>query len=163
MVLNFDPLGALEVLTRHDVRFVLIGGLAARLRGSPSVTDDLDVCQSLERPNLEALAAALVEMDARLRGAEDVEFPLDARLLAGGRNFTFTTDRGAVDCLGAPAGVDGYRELAKDAELVDLGDFSIAVASLDALMKMKRASGRPKDLGELEILGALKQELQSRG
>lgn len=163
MVLRFDPLGALEVLTRHGVRFVLIGGLAARLRGSPSVTDDLDVCHSLERPNLEALSAALGEMGAHLRGTEDVDFPLDAGFLAGGRNFTFTTDHGALDCLGEPAGVDGYRELAKDAESLDLGGFSVAVASLDALMKMKKAAGRPKDLVELEILGALKKELENEG
>lgn len=162
-MLAFDPLGALEVLTRHQVRFVLIGGLAARLRGSPSITDDLDICHSTEPPNLEALATALAEMNAGLRGAEEVELPRDARLLAGGQNLTFTTDHGALDCMGRPAGVSGYRELAEDAEQMDLGDFTIRVASLDALMRMKRASARPKDLAELEILGALKKELNEGG
>ena len=38
----FDPLEALQALDRHEVRFVLIGGLGARLHGSPSVTNDLD-------------------------------------------------------------------------------------------------------------------------
>lgn len=158
-MLTFDPVGALEILTRHQVRFVLIGGLAARLRGSTSITDDLDICHSIDPPNLQALAAALAEMNARLRGAEEVELPLDDRLLAAGENFTFTTDHGALDCMAQPAGVNGYPELAKDAEQVDLGDFTIELASLDALMRMKRASARPKDLAELEILGALKKEL----
>lgn len=157
---SFDPYGALEVLVRHQVRFVLIGGLAARLRGSPSVTDDLDVCHSREPSNLEALAASLREMNARLRGAEEVDVPLDARFLADGQNFTFVTNHGGLDCMAQPAGVAGYRNLAEDAEQMDLGDFTIAVASLDALMSMKKAAGRPKDLVELEILGAIKKELR---
>jgi hypothetical protein len=155
----FDPLGALAALARHQVRFVLIGGLAARLRGSPSITDDLDVCHSAQPSNLDALAGALRAINARLRGAEEVDFPLDERFLAGGRNFTFATDHGALDCLAEPAGVAGYEELIADADEVDLGDFAISVASVEALMKMKKAAGRPKDLIELEVLGALKKEL----
>lgn len=58
---------------------MLIGGLAGRAAGSPSITNDTDICYSRHRPNLERLAAALVEMQARLRGVEDdVAFILDA-------------------------------------------------------------------------------------
>lgn len=158
----FDPLGALARLVEHGVRFVLIGGLAARLRGSPTVTDDLDICHSKEAPNLAALADALATMGARLRGAEDVEVPLDVRFLAAGENFTFSTEFGALDCMAQPAGVGGYEELIQDTDTVDLGNVTIEIASLDSLMAMKRAAGRPKDLIELEVLGALKQEIEQR-
>lgn len=156
----FDPIGALELLVSRRVRFVLIGGLAARLHGSPTVTNDLDICHAKDPENLEALAATLTAMGARLRGAEDVDFPLDVRLLTAGENFTFTTDFGALDCLARPAGVPGYEQLHQRAEVMDLGDLRIAVASLDDLMAMKRAAGRPKDLIELEVLGALKREIE---
>ncbi|MGH2693910.1 MAG: DUF6036 family nucleotidyltransferase [Actinomycetota bacterium] len=157
----FDPLGALEVLSAHEIDFVLIGGLAARLHGSPTVTDDLDICHSAERDNLERLAEALRQMEAKLRVAPaDVPFPLDARTLAAGANFTFSTNYGPLDCMALPAGVNGYDELSRTADRMRFDDLEVLVASIDDLILMKRAAGRPQDLKELEILGALKEELE---
>jgi len=158
----FDPLGALSRLLAHEVDFVLIGGLAARLHGSPTVTDDLDICHSKERPNLERLAACLSEMNARLRlpdPDERVDVKLDWRLLHAADNFTFVTDFGPLDCLALPAGIESYEELVSRAMLMELDGVRIRVASLDDLMAMKEAAGRRKDLIELEILAALKEEL----
>ena len=159
----FDPLGALKVLLEHRVDFVLIGGLAARLHGSPTVTDDLDVCHSKERSNLEALARALNEMHAYLPlpdPDERVEVRLDWQLLHAAENFTFMTDFGALDCLARPAGIEDYEELWKGATVMGLDGIEIRVASIDHLIRMKRAAGRRKDLIELEILAALKEEIE---
>lgn len=155
----FDPIAALQVLADHGVRFVVIGGVAGATHGSPSVTQDLDVCFERSPENLEQLATALSSIHARLRGVDDsVPFSLDAKTLAAGDHFTFITDRGDLDCLGIPAGTLGYDDLTKDAVEVDLDGLLVSVASLDALMRMKRAAGRPRDLAELEILGALREE-----
>lgn len=157
----FDPLGALESLLSHEVDFVLIGGLAARLHGSPTLTDDLDISHSKERTNLERLASALVEMDAYLRlpdPDERVDIKLDWRLLQAADNFTFTTKHGPFDCLALPAGIESYDALKNGATEMDLESVTIRVASIDDLMKMKKAAGRRKDLIELEILAALKEE-----
>jgi hypothetical protein len=98
------------------VRFVVIGAFAGRLLGSPSLTRDLDICYARDRENLEALAAALRELHARLRGVhEDVPFRLDAKTLANGDSFTFVTDAGDLDILGTPSGTTGYDELARTA------------------------------------------------
>ena len=111
-VAPYDPLRALRVLADHEVDFVVIGGFAARLWGSPTVTNDLDVCPAWDRANLERLAAVLVELGARLRGApDDVTFLLDAATLANGLNFTFSTDAGGLDVLAAPAGGFDYPTL----------------------------------------------------
>jgi hypothetical protein len=159
----FDPLGALELLSEHEIDFVLIGGLAARLHGSPTVTDDLDICHSAEPDNLERLAEALRQMQAKLRGAPtDVPFLLDARTLAAGAKFTFSTDYGPLDCMALPAGVNGYDELSRTADRMRFNDLEVLVASIDDLILMKRAAGRPQDLKELETLGALKEELERR-
>ena len=159
----FDPLRALRVLLDHGVRFVLIGGLAGRVLGSPSVTNDLDICYARDRPNLGSLAEALVELGARLRGSPvDVPFLLDAQSLANGMNFSFATDAGALDCLGLPAGVAGYDELARGAEALDLDGTAVLVCSLDDLIRMKLAAARRKDLIEAEVLGALREERNHR-
>jgi hypothetical protein len=150
-------------LDRHAVRFVVIGAIAGRLHGSPTVTRDLDICYAREMENLEALASALRELHARLRGVgEDVQFVLDARTLRAGDSFTFETDAGDLDVMGTPAGVQGYDELMRTAELHDLDGLQIRVASLDALIQMKRAASRPKDLIEVEVLAALRDEIDQQ-
>ena len=88
----YDPIAALATLQRYGVEFVVIGGVAARLWGSPTMTNDVDICYSRDRGNLQRLAAALEDLDARLRDVDDdVPFRLDSTTLANGQNFTFTT------------------------------------------------------------------------
>jgi hypothetical protein len=160
---RFDALRLLRVLDGHRVRLLVIGGFAARLHGSPTVTNDLDVCYAGDRANLHALAAALAELRARLRGAPpDAPFRLDAATLRAGDRFTFLTSAGSLDILGAPEGTAGFDELARAGTTMDLGGLVVRVAALDDLIRMKRAAGRPKDLIELEVLGALREEIDAR-
>lgn len=155
----FDPLRALRVLEDHGVSFVLIGGLAARLWGSPSVTNDLDLCYERSPENLERLAAALRKLGATLRGApEGLPFLLDARTLKQGDSFTFNTTAGAFDLLGTPSGSGGFEALKRNARKLDMGGIEVFVADLHDLIRMKKAAGRPKDLIEVEILSALLEE-----
>jgi hypothetical protein len=159
----FDPLRALRTLQRHDVRFVVIGGLGARLYGSPSVTNDTDVCYQRSPENLERLAAALRQLHAELRGADrDAPFQLDAKTLAAGDHFTFVTDAGNLDILGTPAGVEGFDALEREAKVFRFDGLTVPVASIEDLISMKRAAGRPKDLIEVEVLGALRDEIAQR-
>ncbi|MEX0791063.1 MAG: hypothetical protein WD178_09845, partial [Actinomycetota bacterium] len=109
----------------------------------------------------EKLAAALVELGAMLRGApEEVPFLLDARTLKAGENFTFSTVAGPLDCLAIPSGSVGYAELEANALEMDLDDLKVKVVGLNDLIRMKRAAGRPKDLIEVEVLGALRDEIE---
>lgn len=157
---RFDPLRALRTLVEHRVRFVLIGGFAAALRGSPVITGDLDICYARDEENLRALARALGRLRARLRGVEeDVPFRLDVATLRAGDHFTFSTSAGPLDCLGSPAGTDGFADLDASATDEDLDGLVVRVASLEDLIRMKRAAGRPPDLIALEWLSALRDEL----
>jgi hypothetical protein len=159
----FDPLAALTALHEGGVRFVVIGGIAARLLGSPTVTRDLDICYARDSENLERLATVLGSLSAELRGApRGLRFRPDRRALAAGDHFTFETTAGDLDVLGTPGGVGGYDELRRNAERFDIDGLPVLVASIDDLIAMKRASGRPKDRVELEILGALREELSAR-
>lgn len=160
---RFDPVHILRRLRAHGVRFVLIGGLAAKAHGSPTLTVDIDVCYARDRDNLERLAAALGELGAVLRGAPpDLPFHADARTLARGDTFTLRTDHGDLDIIGSPPGTDGFADLDANADAAELDDgLVVRVASLDDLIRMKRAAGRPKDRIELEVLGALRDEIGS--
>ena len=158
----FDPGQALRILANHRVRYVVIGGMAANVLGSPSATFDLDICYARDPGNLVALAAALNQMEARLRGvSDDVPFRLDARTLRNGDSFTFLTSAGSVDVLGTPSGTAGYADLEAASVELDLLGFKVKVASIEALIRMKRAAARPKDLIEVEILEALRDEIEN--
>lgn len=144
----FDPLTLLTALSEAGVEYVLIGGVAARLHGSPSLTRDVDICHRRSAENLERLAQVLRDLGARLRGVDDLK----------GEQVTFTTNAGDLDLLAMPAGVDGYEELIKHAQAVRFDDLVVSVADLDDLIRMKRAASRPKDRIEVEILAAIKDE-----
>jgi len=159
----FDPDRLLAILVEHDVLFVVIGGLAGNLRGSPVVTHDLDVCYARDRENLERMARALGAMHARLRVAReeaDLAFPLDWRALKLGDSFTLGTDFGPLDILGTPSGTGGFNDLAPKATSFEIADdLIVKVASIDDLIRMKRAAARTKDIAQLEHLEALADEI----
>src|SRR5947207_6011146 len=138
---DFQPQGVIELLGRHKVQYVLIGGLAAVSQGAPLVTQDIDICHARSRENLERLAAALGEIHAALRGAEPgLRFRLDAVTLERGDTFTFTTDLGWIDVIGTPAGTIGYEDLARTAISFELFGQGVMIASVQDLIRMKRAA-----------------------
>jgi predicted nucleotidyltransferase len=149
---------AAELLSRHGVEFVVIGGQAAVLYGSPIPSFDVDVCYRKTPENLSRLASALKEIHPTLRGAPpDLPFRLDAQSLALGANFTFNTDIGEFDLLGWVEPFGTYEELIKRAEWVNLHELRIAVIGLDDLIAIKRHIGRAKDQAALFQLEAIKK------
>lgn len=136
----------LEILDRHGVDFVIVGGIAGNAHGSALATFDLDVAYARDDANLRRLVAALQEMGVTLRGApDDLPFQLDERTLANGANFTFDSELGSFDILGAIEGIRDYESLRADAVMVALGDIGVRIASIDHLIAMKRKANRPKD------------------
>ena len=151
---------ALKVLATAGVNFVVVGGFATVAQGSGQVTRDLDICYDRAPENLRRLTAALAPYRPQLRGApKGLPFVLDEQTLAGGMNFTLETDLGDIDLLGELTGVGGYAEIARDAIWLTLFNGSYRIASLDVLIRSKKAAGRPKDLNALPELEAL-EELQ---
>jgi predicted nucleotidyltransferase len=150
----------LRLLDAHGVLYILIGGLAARLHGSPDLTEDIDITPERSRENLTRLAGALKKIHARCRGAEDVEWPIDARGLATADVFTLTTDLGMLDLCFRPAGVQTYEQLLANADTFDVFGVKVAVASLDDIIASKTAAARNKDLRALPTLRRLQERLE---
>jgi len=155
---EFDPVRLLRTLTDHEVKFIVIGGIAARLRGAPLLTEDVDITPDRSADNLERIAAALRSLDARLRtpGEPDgVAFPIEADMLAVNQSWTLTTTAGDLDLVFLPAGTSGFDDLARSAgglAITHEGDLIVQVAALADIIRSKEAAGRDKDRAALPLL-----------
>jgi hypothetical protein len=150
----------LRTLDRHGVDYILIGGLAARLHGSPLLTDDVDITPSAEQENLRRLIAALRELGAELRVAgmeSGLPFDFDESSFHATTAMTLTTRDGPLDLCFRPEGTGGYPDLAEDAETYEVFGLTIKVASLDDVIRSKQAAGRDVDLQALPTLHALRE------
>lgn len=157
MIANFVEL--LPVLHRHQVQFILIGGGAAVVHGSQRVTSDVDVVYSRHPDNLVRLAEALKTHHPYLRGAPvGLPFRWDVPTIKAGLNFTLTTDLGDIDFLGEVAGGGTYEQLIPSTIELEAFGVSCRCVTLDRLIQLKRAAGRPKDLEAVAELQALLDE-----
>ena len=163
---EFRPQAILEVLDRHGVHYVLVGGLAAVLHGAVHVTTDVDIVPEEGKANLERLSAALKELGARIRvtGEPDgVPFDHGAESLARVRMWNLTTALGDLDVTFEPSGTRGYEDLRRDVVTLELRDLRVPVASLADVIRSKEAAGRPKDREALPALRELLTEQRRAG
>jgi len=155
-IVPYHPDEILEVLERHQVLYIVIGGLAAELRGSPYVTRDVDVTPACTRENFSKLSTALRELDAKLRipdREEPLAIRLDERLFEQGTTWTFVTKHGCLDIALLPDGTLGYDDLRRSATREQITDtVTIYVAALADVIRSKEAAGREKDRAVLPIL-----------
>jgi predicted nucleotidyltransferase len=155
---DLDVEEMLRRLTGAGVDFVVIGGIAMLLHGSARLTRDLDIVFAADKANLEALGNVLSGLEARLREiAEDIPFVPDARTLRNMQLLTLDTSAGWLDVHREVDGAPRYDVLRRHAERMDVGDFSVLVASPDDMIAMKVAAGRPVDLIDVEELEAIKR------
>lgn len=146
----------LPVLARHEVKFILVGGLAAIVHGASRATYDLDVVYARDAENLERLAKALSPYDPYLRGAPPgLPFRFDPETIRRGLNFTLTTSLGSLDLLGEITGGGSYRDLVPNSQEVEIFGVRCLCLGLRSLIQVKRAAGRPKDLEAVAELEAV--------
>ncbi|MFL6087451.1 MAG: hypothetical protein ACJ74F_30490 [Mycobacterium sp.] len=160
--MELDLARLLEVLDRHEVTYVLIGGLAAVYHGSPFPTEDADITPRTDRANLERLAAALAELQARIRTDSEpagLPFTCDADSLTASNVLNLTTAAGDLDLTIEPAGTAGYEDLRRDATRTDLYGVTVQIASLADVIRSKQAANRPKDQ---RVLPTLREILSRR-
>ena len=156
----------ISALDQAGVDFIVIGGLAASAHGSPRFTQDVDVLYSRADDNIARLVRALAPLRPSVRGAPPgLPFEWSVRTLARGLNFTLTTTAGSLDLLGEIVGGGSYEALRAHSTVMRIFRRDVRVLNLDALIRAKRAAGRPKDfeaIAELELLQELSATVKSR-
>lgn len=150
----------LELLEAHGVEYMVVGGVAAVLRGAPVTTFDIDTLVKTDRANAERLHAALQVLDARYREHHGKLKPSVEDILAGG-HLLLMTDSGPLDVLGYIMDGKRYEDMTDSASMLSLGDFEVHVLGLSALLEEKRALDRPKDRAIVELLEALLERERS--
>ena len=163
-----DVEALLDTLSRHEVRYLVIGGIAAVLFGSPYPTEDLDICADEKGPNRQRLADALIELGATEwdpHKDEFVEREWSEHMLSADKTWLLGTRFGRLDILFAPAGTGGYPDLARRRQMIRLGHRDIPVSAIEDLIRMKEAAGRERDLQQVPTLRKMLEEWrhQQRG
>ncbi|HEX5048552.1 MAG TPA: hypothetical protein VFX89_15665 [Gammaproteobacteria bacterium] len=141
----------LEILDRHGVELIVVGGVAAVLQGAPVTTFDIDTLVKIDERNAERLAAALAALDARYREHSKTLRPTKEDVLAGG-HMLLMTNAGPLDVLGFIGADSRYEDLLPSATTVSVGNLSVRVLSLEELIAQKKALGRDKDRAMLRLL-----------
>lgn len=150
-----------EVLARHGVEFVVVGGVAGVLHGSPIPTRDLDIVHARTPVNIQRLLAALAELKATYRQDARGLSPGESHLRGPGHQL-LRTSFGLLDVLGSLGAGLEHPELAADAVELDLAGVRVRVVSLDRLISIKEKLDRPKDKLHLMQLLAIRAE-RARG
>lgn len=154
-VAPFDPERLVRVLAKHHVRYVLIGALAARLQGFPRLTAGADITPDRSRDNLEHLAAALRELDARVYTESvpaGLPFECSADALSRALLWNLTTDAGRLDVAFVPSGTEGFADLSRDAVRFEVFGVELFAASLSDIVRSKVAADRPQDRQDVVVL-----------
>ena len=161
---EFDPFEMCRILNEENVDYVVLGGFAANLLGSPITTRDLDVIPDRTKDNLDRLGHALTRMNAKIRiSGESVPTKIDGPFLANMPHMlNLVTDFGDIELTFTPAGragdYAGWRSNSTPA-LIDEG-LVVEVASLDDIIDSKQAANRAKGHLSLPYLESLRDELR---
>lgn len=150
----------INALARAGVEFIIIGGAAAVLHGSPTTTLDLDIVHSRSPDNVARLMEVLERLDARVRDPAGRDLKPTPELLREGGQLRLTTTLGPLDPIGQLHDGRGYEELLEVSEWVTDGDLRLRVLDLRTLIEVKREAGRSKDLLVLPVLMALLRRLE---
>lgn len=165
-LISAQSIQVLATLRKNDVRFLVIGGQAETLMGGTRPTFDTDVAHARDPENLRRMAAALRELDAKLRvhgQPLDVPYPLDERSLAFASNLTFCTNLGEdLDIMGWVEPIGTYEDLLHNAERHRVADFEVDTIGLQDLIRIKEHLVRQKDKDSLHQLRAI-QQVRARG
>jgi len=147
-----DALGLLRTLAEHGVEYVVIGGVAVQVHGHRRTTRDLDLIPSPDPDNTVRLVAALAALEATPRGMPGAPVPTAEQLSTAPVVPPLTTRDGELHILNSVPGARSFAALATDALVIDLDGIPVRIVSLDDLIAMKRASGRPADLEDIAVL-----------
>lgn len=146
----------LEVLNKHSVEYIVVGGVAAVIHGAPMTTFDLDTLVKVNSANAERVVKALSELEAHFREHRDLLTPTTEDILAGG-HLLLMTSAGPLDVLGFIGDNQRYDDLVGASSEIQTSMGCLRLLNLEELIAQKTRMGRPKDLAAVDLLEAVLQ------
>lgn len=151
----------LETLIDNGVDFVLIGGFAAVVHGSTTLTQDIDICIRFTPKNCSNLLKALDGSNPLYRQNKE-PLTTDPDELSKFKNLYLLTDNGPLDILGEVSKLGKYDEVVRHSIEIDLFGKKCRVLNIDGLIRSKDGMARPKDKEVIFQLKAIKERLEER-
>lgn len=142
----------LEGLLEADIKFILVGGLAAVVQGAPVTTMDVGIVHKRSSENISRLIAFLKSIGATYRRPDDKVIGPNERGISGMGHFLFTTRLGPLDVLAFIEQGKTYEDLLEHTVEIEFRGHIIRVLNLNALVELKKASRDPKDKQRLIVL-----------
>jgi hypothetical protein len=152
MASNPKFIEALKVFSRHEVEFILVGGLAAIVQGAPIFTVDLDIVFLRTPENLQRLLAALRELDARYLDPAGRHIVPDAEKLETFRLHRLVTSLGSLDVMETIGAGMAYADLVHDTQRAEVAGVNVRVLGLETIILSKEQANRDKDRATLHVL-----------
>ena len=151
--LNPDFLDFITLLEQRSVEYMIVGGYAVGFHGFPRYTGDIDFFVSINEENAEKLVRVLDDFGFGGIGIEREDFLKPYFVVEIGR------EPRKIQIL---TGIDGvnFQECLQGAVECEYLERKLRFIGLDALVRNKKASGRPKDLIDVQALTGLQDHQQ---
>ncbi len=157
-----DLSAILEGLIKADVKFILVGGLAAVVQGAPVTTLDVDIVHDRSSENIAKLFKFLKSIDTIFRRPDDKIITPKADDFSGLKHALFTTRLGPLDVLAVIEEGKAYEDLINHTIEIEFRGHRIHVLDLEMLIKLKRASNDPKHKQQLPVLEETLRQLEEK-
>lgn len=153
----------LKVLSKSEIRFLLVGGLAAVLNGVPIQTYDVDIVYAQDAENIERLLIVLQSLDAIFRIQPEKRLQPQRSHLAGRGHLNLLTRYGPLDLLSSIGSNLNFSDLCSHSIEMDIGDGTfIRVLNLETLVSLKEQLAEEKDLAMLPLLRQTLNEMKKK-
>lgn len=153
----------LEGLIKADVKFILVGGLAAVIQGAPVTTLDVDILHDRSKENTARLYRFLKSIDAIFRRPDDKIIKPTEKEFSGLTHGLFTTLLGPLDVLAVVEEGKTYTDLIEHAIEIQFRGHALHVLDLKTLIALKKASSNPKHQQQLPVLEETLRQLENIG
>ncbi|MBN1423951.1 nucleotidyl transferase AbiEii/AbiGii toxin family protein [Candidatus Fermentibacteria bacterium] len=155
-----------DALSRANVRYLVVGGLAVVAHGHLRFTADIDIVLDLKRSNVEAAMTALAALGYRPRAPVALAEFADPAMRASWAREKGLRVFSLWSALYPATEIDifveepfDFTETYRRADLVEiLPSLTLPVVAIDDLLALKRAAGRPVDLEDVRALDALRRD-----
>ena len=145
MVLNKDFREFIELLNAHNIKYLVVGGYAVTVHGYPRYTNDIDIWFWIDKSNAENLIKVLKDFGFGSLDIKTDDFLNPNKVIQLG----YPPNR--IDLLTSISGVE-FEDCYPKRVIMDIAGIKIDFIDIESLKKNKKASGRHKDLNDLENL-----------